>query len=253
MPLELMTVPCLSDNYAFLIHDPDSGETALVDAPEADPIAAALEERGWRLTDILLTHHHDDHVAGVEALRGDARVIGADADSHRLPPLDDRVAEGDPLTVLGRDVDIYDVSGHTIGHIAFHLPSERLLFTGDSLMSQGCGRLFEGTPDQMWDSLQKLRDFHPETQVCSGHEYTLTNARFAASLEPGNEALISRLQTTKEARENGRATVPSSLGLECATNPFLRADDPSLATALDMADASPAEIFAEIRSRRDRI
>ena len=253
MTLELMTVPCLSDNYAFLLHDDETGQTALVDAPEADPIAAALEERGWRLTDILLTHHHDDHVAGVEALRGDARVIGAEADSHRLPPLDDAVTEGDPLRVLGRDVEIYDVPGHTVGHIAFHLPSERLLFTGDSLMALGCGRLFEGTPAQMWESLQKLRDFHPETRVCSGHEYTLTNARFAASLEPGNEALISRLQTTEEARENGRATVPSSLGLERDTNPFLRADDPSLAEALDMADASPAEIFAEIRSRRDRI
>ncbi|RYH03819.1 hydroxyacylglutathione hydrolase [Salipiger sp. IMCC34102] len=253
MPLELLTIPCLSDNYAFLIHDDESGDTALVDAPEAAPIQAVLDERGWTLSDILLTHHHDDHVAGVSELRGDARVIGAQADAHRMPPLDDAVVEGDALTVLGCDVEIYDVSGHTNGHIAFHIPHERLLFTGDSLMAQGCGRLFEGKPAQMWDSLRKLRDFHAETQVCSGHEYTLTNARFAASLEPGNPALISRLEATEKARENGRATVPSLLGLERETNPFLRADDPALATALGMEDADPADIFSEVRSRRDRV
>ena len=253
MPLELLTIPCLSDNYAFVIHDAETGDTALIDAPEAAPIKAALEERGWTLTDILLTHHHDDHVAGVEELRGDARVVGAQADAHRMPALDDEVVEGDALTVLGRDVEIYDVSGHTVGHIAFHFPSDRLLFPGDSLMAQGCGRLFEGDAAQMWDSLKKLRDFHAETQVCSGHEYTLVNSRFAADLEPGNPALISRLEATEKARENGRATVPSLLGQERDTNPFLRADDPALAQALGMEGSDPAEIFREVRSRRDRV
>ncbi|MCF7699420.1 hydroxyacylglutathione hydrolase [Loktanella sp. M215] len=252
MPVELITIPCLTDNYAFVIHDAATGQTALVDVPEAAPIQAALDQRGWTLSDILLTHHHDDHVQGLEALRGNARVIGARADAHRLPRLDTEVADGDTLTVCGRDVHVMDVSGHTIGHVAFHMVDEKLLFTADSLMAMGCGRLFEGTPAQMWDSMQKLRALPRDTTVCSGHEYTTTNARFALSLEPDNKAIISRTEATKTARENGRATVPSLLSLECETNPFLRADDPVLAKAIDMADAQPAEIFTEIRARRDR-
>ncbi|KQI69081.1 hydroxyacylglutathione hydrolase [Loktanella sp. 3ANDIMAR09] len=253
MPVELITVPCLSDNYAYLIHDHATGDTAVVDVPEAAPIRSALTARGWTLTDILLTHHHDDHVQGVAELRDGCRVIGAAADAHRLPELDLAASDGDRFTVLGCDVDVLDVSGHTIGHIAFHLPSEKLLFTGDSLMAMGCGRLFEGTPARMWDSLEKLRGFDPATQVCSGHEYTMTNARFAASLEPGNPAINSRYEATRQARENGHATVPSLLSLELETNPFLRADDPNLAQALNMSDSQPAEIFAEIRGRRDRV
>ncbi len=252
MPVELITVPCLSDNYAFLVHDADSGQTALIDAPEAAPIQAALHSHGWTLTDILITHHHDDHVQGLEALRGTARVIGARADSHRLPRLDVAVEDGDTIQVCGRDVAIMDASGHTVGHIAFHMPSEKLLFTADSLMAMGCGRLFEGTPAQMWDNMQKLRALPRDTIVCSGHEYTMTNARFALSLEPDNKAIISRIEAIRTARENGHATVPSLLSLECDTNPFLRADDPVLAQAVNMADAKPAEIFTEIRSRKDR-
>ena len=252
MPVDLITVRCLSDNYAFLIHDAATGQTALVDAPEAAPIRAALDARGWRLSDILITHHHDDHVQGLAALRGDARVIGAQADAHRLPPLDATVTGGDTLTVCGQRVDVIDVPGHTIGHVAFHLPEAKLLFTADSLMAMGCGRLFEGTPAQMWDSMKKLRALPADTIVCSGHEYTATNARFALSLEPDNPAIISRSEAIRAARENGHATVPSPLSLECRTNPFLRADDPVLAQAIDMADAQPAEIFTEIRARRDR-
>ena len=252
MPVDLITVPCLTDNYAFLIHDAATGQTALVDAPEAAPIQAALDQRGWQLTDILITHHHDDHVQGLEPLRGTARVIGAKADAHRLPRLDTEVADGDTLTVCAQRVEVMDVSGHTMGHVAFHLPDAKLLFTADSLMAMGCGRLFEGTPAQMWDSLQKLRALPGDTTVCSGHEYTMTNARFALSLEPGNSAIISRAEATRTARENGHATVPSQLALERETNPFLRADDPVLARAIAMADAQPAEIFTEIRARRDR-
>ena len=252
MPVDLITVPCLTDNYAFLVHDAATGQTALVDAPEAAPIRAELDRRGWTLSDILITHHHDDHVQGLDPLRGDARVIGARADAHRLPRLDSEVAEGDTLTVCGQRVEVIDVSGHTLGHVAFHMPQAKLLFTADSLMAMGCGRLFEGTPAQMWDSLKKLRALPGDTTVCSGHEYAATNARFALSLEPDNPALISRAEAIREARENGHATVPSPLSLECRTNPFLRADDPVLAKAIDMADAQPAEIFTEIRSRRDR-
>ncbi|SEN04697.1 hydroxyacylglutathione hydrolase [Loktanella fryxellensis] len=252
MPIALITVPCLSDNYAFLIHDDDTGRTALIDVPEAAPIRAVLRDRGWTLTDILLTHHHDDHVQGLAELRGTARVIGAAADAHRLPPLDLAVADGDRITVYGHDVDVIDVPGHTVGHVAFHMAFEKLLFTADSLMAMGCGRLFEGTPAQMWDSLQRLRALPGDTTVCSGHEYTTTNMRFALSLEPDNPALISRSAAIRTARENGHATVPSPLALECRTNPFLRADDPDLARALAMPAAHPAEIFTEIRARRDR-
>lgn len=251
MPLELVTIPCLSDNYAFLIHDAATGQTALVDAPEAAPIQRALSDRGWSLTDILLTHHHPDHVDGVAALRDGTRVIGAAADAHRLPPLDLAVAEGDRFVTCGAEVDVIDVSGHTIGHIAFHIASDQLLFSGDSLMAGGCGRLFEGTPAQMWKSLQKLRGFGGATRVCSGHEYTATNMRFALSLEPDNPRLISRAEAVSRARDAGAFTVPSELDLERNTNPFLRADDPALAKALGLSGAEPVDVFAETRSRRD--
>ena len=192
MPIDLVTIPCLSDNYAFLLHDARTGQTALVDAPEAAPIKTALDARGWTLTDILLTHHHADHINGLAPLRGSARVIGAAADAHRLPPLDLAVAEGDSITVCGETVDVLEVPGHTVGHIAFHVPGAGLVFTADSLMAMGCGRLFEGTPAQMWDSLLKLRALPAETVVCSGHEYTSANMAFALSLEPANPRLILR-------------------------------------------------------------
>lgn len=252
MPLELVTVPCLSDNYAFLLHDAASGQTALVDAPEVAPIQAALAERGWTLSDILITHHHGDHIDGVADLRAGTRVIGAAADAHRLPPLDLAVSEGDVVEVCGVATEVLDVSGHTIGHVAYHMPSEALLFTADSLMALGCGRLFEGSPAQMWESLLKLRALPGETTVCSGHEYTETNARFAATLEEDNPKLNSRIRDIAAARKRGQATVPSKLALECATNPFLRADDPALKAAIGMEGAPDVDTFAEIRSRKDR-
>lgn len=251
-PVELVTVPCRTDNYAFLVHNHDTGETALVDAPEVAPIQAALDARGWRLSDILVTHHHDDHIAGVDALRGSARVIGAAADAHRLPALDLAVAEGDVLTVCGQAVHVLDVSGHTIGHVAYHLPDAALVFTADSLMALGCGRLFEGTPAQMWDSLQKLRALPDETLVCSGHEYTAANARFALSLDPDNPDLILRDKGIAAARAAGQPTVPCRLTEEKRTNPFLRADLPQFKATLGMAEAPDVDVFAAIRARKDK-
>ena len=177
MSFEIITIPCLSDNYAFLAHDAADGKTLLVDVPEAAPISEALYKRGWRLTDILLTHHHQDHVDGLaELLKSHpARVIGAKADQNRLPPLDEAVVEGDIITVGSNNGLVFDVSGHTIGHIAIHFSSSKLLFTADSLMALGCGRLFEGDPDQMWGSLSKLATLDPDTIVCSGHEVKLIN------------------------------------------------------------------------------
>lgn len=254
MPLELVTIPCLSDNYAYLVHDPESGETAVVDVPEAGPILATLEARGWRLSDIWITHHHSDHIDGVAALRGatGARVVGAAADAHRLPPLDLALPEEGALTLGAAAVKTFPVPGHTVGHIAFSIPSERLVFTGDSLMAAGCGRLFEGSPAQMWASLSRLAALEPDTRVCSGHEYTASNIRFALTLEPGNGALISRSERVAEARREGRPTVPVTLSEERATNPFLRAHLPDLKAAIGLPDATDAEAFAEIRARKDR-
>ncbi|MGR3271686.1 MULTISPECIES: hydroxyacylglutathione hydrolase [Rhodobacterales] len=252
MPLELLTVACLSDNYAYLLHDAATGRTALVDAPEAAPIRAALDAHGWTLTDILLTHHHDDHVAGLADLRDGARVIGAAADAHRLPPLDLAVRPGDPVEVLDEAVEVIDVPGHTLGHVAFHFPRSRMAFTADSLMAMGCGRLFEGTPEQMWDSLRKLRDLPGQTLICSGHEYTETNARFALTIEPDNAALRDRVDAIARARAANRPTVPSRLSEERATNPFLRADAPELQRAMGFDGQDAAKVFAEIRGRKDR-
>ena len=253
-PLEIVTVPCRTDNYAYLVRDPASGETAVVDVPEAAPILAALADRGWDLHQILLTHHHDDHVAGVAEVRAatGAKVLGAAADSHRLPPLDRALAEGDEIAVGGVTGRVIDVSGHTVGHVAFHFPAAKAAFTADSLMALGCGRVFEGTPEMMWDSLTKLSALPPETTICSGHEYTQTNARFALTLEPENAALKDRAARVEAAREKGAPTVPSRLAEEHATNPFLRAGDPGLKAALGMADATDVEVFAEIRGRKDR-
>jgi len=255
MPLEIVTVPCLKDNYAFLVHDPDTGATALVDAPEAGPIERALDELGWRLDEILLTHHHDDHVAGVEALRAlypGVRVTGARADEQRLPALDLAVEEGDTVTIGAEPGEVIDVSGHTVGHIAFHFPASQLAFTGDSLMALGCGRLFEGTAAMMWKSLSKLAALPPETVICSGHEYTATNAAFAVTVDPDNPVLTARKAQIDADRAKGRPTVPSRLSEELATNPFLRAGTRELKAALDMEALSDEDVFAHVRMLKDK-
>ncbi len=254
MSLTLVTIPCLKDNYAYLIHDEASGQTALVDAPEAAPILTALAERGWHLGQIFLTHHHSDHIQGVPdmvAATG-ARVLGAAADAHRLPPLDRALTEGDHVTVGGQTGHVIDVSGHTTGHIAFIFPTSGLAFTADSLMAGGCGRLFEGRPAIMWASLAKLAALPGETLICSGHEYTTSNLRFAATIEPDNTALTARIARVAQARAANEATVPSLLSEELATNPFLRAGLPQVKAAIGMLAATDAEVFAEIRARKDK-
>lgn len=254
MPLEIVTIPCLSDNYAFLAHDAASGETALVDAPEAGPILKALADRGWRLSHVLLTHHHWDHVDGLDAILAEhpAQVVGAAADAERLPKLDLQVSEADTVSVGGEAGRVIDVSGHTVGHIAFHFPETGVVFTADSLMALGCGRLFEGTAPQMWESLQKLAALPRDTVVCSGHEYTQNNGKFAITVDPDNSALQARIEDVAAMRGHDEATVPTTLGLELDTNPFLRADDPGVQRAVGMEGADPVEVFAEIRARKDR-
>ena len=254
MALEIITVPCRTDNYAFLLHNAETGQTAVVDAPEVPAIEAALKTRGWELNDILITHHHDDHIAGVDALRArfGARVIGAAADAYRLPKLDLALTEGEVVVVCGEAASVIDVSGHTLGHIAFYFAASHAAFTADSLMALGCGRLSEGTAAQMWASMQKLRALPADTLICSGHEYTANNARFAMTIEPGNPDLVARVAAITAARAQGRFTVPSLLALEQQTNPYLRADVPALAAAIGMTGADPADIFAEVRRRKDK-
>jgi len=254
MPLELVTVPCLSDNYAFLLHETATGMTALVDAPETAPVLAELDRRGWRLSEIWITHHHSDHIQAVDDLREatGATVTGHAKDEKRLPPLDRAVHDGETFDFAGHAVHVMDVSGHTIGHIAFHVPDAKAVFTADSLMALGCGRLFEGTAPVMWESLKRLAALPRETRVCSGHEYTQSNARFARTIEPENPALISRIRDIDATRDEGRPTVPSTLETELATNPFLRAELPEVQEALGMSGYAASEVFAEIRLRKDR-
>lgn len=254
MTLQIETIPCLSDNYAFLAHDPATGQTAAVDVPEAGPILKTLADKGWTLSHVLLTHHHYDHVEGLGELlsAAPAAVIGAAADAHRLPPLDVAVSEGDTIVIGSQTGRVLDVSGHTVGHIAFHFPDSSAVFTADSLMALGCGRVFEGTPPQMWASLSKLAALPPETIVYSGHEYTENNAKFALTVDPDNPALISRAEAISAARSKLQPTVPSTLSDELATNPFLRATDPAIQENLGMTGADPAAVFAEIRARKDR-
>lgn len=253
MPLELVTIPCLKDNYVFLLHNADTGETALFDCPEPGPVEAALVQRGWTLSDIVLTHHHWDHIDGVAELKEKtgARVIGAAADAHRLPPLDATVEPGQEFTLCGEPAQVIDVSGHTVGHVAYYLPLSKVAVTGDSLMALGCGRLFEGTPDMMWASLSRLAALPGDTTICSGHEYTTGNGNFALTIEPDNADLISRVADVAAARAKGQPTVPSLLSDELATNPFLRAHLPQIKTTLMMPAASDAEVFGEIRRRKD--
>ena len=253
MPVEIITVPCRSDNYAYLIRDQGSGKVALVDAPAVDPIIAVLEARGWGLDQIWITHHHGDHTEGVEALRSryGAQVVGYAADSARLPALDLALSEGETVSLGDSVARVIDVSGHTVGHIAFVIDAAKAAFTADSLMALGCGRVFEGTHAMMWASLSKFLAMPDDMQIYSGHNYGQANGRFALSIEPGNEALKARIEGIKAADAAGEAIVPVTLAEERATNPFLRATEPSVKAAVGLAGADDAAVFGEVRRRKD--
>lgn len=253
MPLEVVTIPCLSDNYAFVLHETESGQTAVVDVPEAKPILDVLSDRGWSLDHILITHHHDDHIMGVAEVRSEtgASVHGGAPDAYRLPPLDTQLSDGDTFQLGSEACRVIDVSGHTLGHIAFIFDEALAAFTADSLMAWGCGRVFEGTMDMQWATMQKFHDLPRAMTIYSGHEYTTSNGKFALTIEPDNQSYHDRMAATEAARAKGEPTVPSNLGLELATNPFLRANHPKVKEALGMLDATDAEVFAEIRTRKD--
>jgi hydroxyacylglutathione hydrolase len=253
MPVEIVTVPCRSDNYAYLIRNQSSGKVTLVDAPAVDPIIAALEARGWGLDQIWITHHHGDHTEGVGALRTryGARVVGHAADSARLPALDLALSEGETVSLGDTVARVIDVSGHTIGHIAFVIDAEKAAFTADSLMALGCGRVFEGTHAMMWASLGKFLAMPDDMQIYSGHNYGQANGRFALSIEPDNAALKARIDRIKAADAAGEAIVPVTMAEERATNPFLRATEPSVKASVGLAGADDAAVFAEVRRRKD--
>ena len=251
MPLEIVVVPCLSDNYAYLLRDAATGTVGLVDAPEAGPIAAALKERGWRLDLILITHHHADHVQAVDALRSGAKVVGAAADRSRLPALDIAVEPGGEVALGESVATVYDVPGHTVGHVAYYFPEAGALFSADSLMVMGCGRLFEGTAEQMWQTLSTLAALPDDTAVYSGHEYAASNVRFALSVDADNVALKARAGEIAAMRERSEPTVPARLDLERATNPFLRSADPAFKARLGLENLPDAQVFAEVRRRKD--
>jgi hydroxyacylglutathione hydrolase len=253
MPLEIVTVPCLRDNYAYLLRDGATGRVGLVDAPETAPIEAALSERGWGLDLILITHHHGDHIDGVDGLRQalGAKATGAAADARRLPALDVALAPGDTVALGESVARVIDVPGHTVGHIAYYFADAGALFSADSLMVMGCGRLFEGTAEQMWDSLSRLAALPDATLVYSGHEYAESNTRFALSVDGENEALRRRAGEIGALRQMGAATVPARLDLERATNPFLRVVAPDFKARNGLEKLPDAQVFAEIRRRKD--
>ena len=252
MTVEILTIACLKDNYAFLVHNANSHQTLLVDAPEAAPIKAALDARGWQLTDVFLTHHHWDHVNGLAELQQDGplTIHGAASDAERLPPLDHSYAEG-AAQIISLPAHIYDVPGHTIGHIALYLPDQNALFSADTLMAMGCGRLFEGTPAQMHASLQKLAALPQDTWIYSGHEYTHANASFAQTLEPNNKDLRARLSDIHKLRAKDQPTVPSQLREELNTNPFLRPHSPEIQKNIHLENHPAEAVFAEIRRLKD--
>jgi len=245
---------CLSDNYGFLVHDDESGVTAAIDAPEAARINETLEARGWNLTHILNTHHHFDHAGGNLELqsRWDCTIIGAQSDAGRIPGINQEVADGETFDLGGHPVEVLDVSGHTRGHVAYYFSKDALLFSGDALFALGCGRLFEGSADQMWTSLQRLMALPEETAVYCAHEYTQANARFALSVEPGNAELVARAAEIDQLRAEGKPTVPSTIGLELRTNPFLRPTSDEIQRNVGKSGAPLVDVFAETRRRKDR-
>ncbi len=246
---------CLKDNYGVLLHDATTGSTAAVDAPEAAPILQALEEKGWALTEILVTHHHADHVQGIPELKArfpKARVVAPAAEAAKIGGVEVEVAEGDVVNVGNLRAKVLETPGHTAGHIVYWFEDEALLFAGDTLFPLGCGRVFETPMAVMVTSLLKLTRLPIETAVYCGHEYTLSNARFAVTVDPENTLLLSRAAEVEELRKAGKMTVPTTIALEVATNPFLRIGDPSLQRAIGMSGADPTAVFTEIRERKNR-
>ncbi len=251
---EVVQVPARSDNFAVLVHDPQSGATLSIDAPEADAIEAVLKERGWKLSHILVTHKHFDHIEGIPALQAayDCEVVGPEASASETGMYDRTVKDGDAFKWAGAEVRVIATPGHTLDHITYWLPEQKLVFAADLIFSLGCGRVIEGDHDMMWTSILKVRDLPDDATLYCGHEYTLANGEFALTVEPENAALKARVAEVEALREEDKPTLPTTIAQEKATNPFLRADEPALMAAIEMENASPAKVFSEIRTRKDK-
>lgn len=251
--LELDVFLCRSDNFGVLLHCPNAGLTACIDAPELQPILDACTRRGWTLSHIFTTHHHGDHVEANLALKEHfgCEIIGPINEAVAIPGLDRTVGDGDEFTFGPHRVRVIETPGHTAGHICYYLPDDGLLFAADTLFALGCGRLFERSANDMWHSLQKLAALPDETVVYFGHEYTLANARFAVTIDPTNTRLKSRAEDIERQRSKGQFTVPTTIGLEKETNPFLRPADPAIRKQLGLETASNEDVFTEIRRRKD--
>jgi hydroxyacylglutathione hydrolase len=254
MPAETRLFLCRSDNYGVLLHDPATGATAAIDAPEAAPIEKALAETGWKLTDILVTHHHADHTDGIEALKTKykCRVVAPAGEAKKIPAVDETVREGDSVKVGKLSANVIETPGHTLGHIAYWFHANKLAFVGDTLFSIGCGRVIEGTMPQMWASLKKLRDLPDDTLIYCGHEYTAANIKFALSVDKDNPVLEARAAQVQQQIAEGEPTIPTTIGDEKLANPFLRADVADLACDIGMAGKPAEEVFTEIRERKNR-
>jgi|TARA_R100000049_G_C1954558_1_gene106379 hydroxyacylglutathione hydrolase len=248
--LQIHQFACLNDNYGFLLHDPDSGQTAAIDTPDGAEYLRQAEAKGWRITQIWNTHWHPDHAGGNKAIveATGAQVI-APQEVDKLSPIDRVVAHGDAVTLGGHAAQVIDVSGHTNGHIAFHLPADGIAFVGDSVFALGCGRMFEGEPQQFWDSLERIKALPGETTLYCAHEYTAANAKFALHADPENEALQAYAQEIDAKRGQDEPTVPTVLSRELETNPFLRADAPAMQAR--WGGESPADTFAKLRAAKD--
>lgn len=251
--LEIVQFPYLSDNYGVLLHSSETGETAAIDAGDATAYLEALNERNWDLSHLLITHHHFDHTEGLEEIKqkSDCLVIGPNSKSREILGLDKKVGAGHTIEFANQTIEVIETPGHTLDMINFYLPEEGVLFAGDTLFTLGCGRVFEGTKEMMWDSLSKLMELPPETMIYSAHEYTLANCKFALSVDPNNEALKNRFAEFEKMRQRGEATVPTTLAEELETNPFLRADNAELKQHLGMPKNTASEVFAELRTRKD--
>lgn len=251
--LDIRQIPVLNDNYIYLVREPSSGAVAVVDPAVPEPVLEEADRLGWTITHILNTHHHGDHVGGNKRIKSatGCTIVGPRADADRIPGIDVQVGDGESFQFGDEDATVFDVPGHTRGHIAFWFGASNALFCGDTLFALGCGRMFEGNPEQFWTSLSKLRDLPDETRVFCAHEYTQANARFALSVDGENQALVERSEQIDAARSRNEPTVPSLLGEEKSTNPFLRADNPVLAANLGLAGRDPVTVFAEVRARKD--
>jgi hydroxyacylglutathione hydrolase len=254
MPAKTHLFPCLKDNFGVLLHDPETGRTAAIDAPEAAAVEAALKATGWQLTDILVTHHHADHTDGIPALKAahKCRVVAPAGEAAKIADIDETVREGDTVKVGNLTAHVIETPGHTAGHISYWFHADKLAFVGDTLFSIGCGRVIEGTPEMMWASLLKLRDLPDDTQAYCGHEYTLANIKFALTIEPDNAALKARAAEAERQIASGKPTIPTTIGEEKAANVFLRADVPAVATAVGLAGQPAAAVFAEVRARKNK-